>query len=334
MPPCVSIILPARDAASTLTDAVESLRRQSFPDWELLVVDDGSTDGTPALARRFEEADPRIRLLQPGRVGLVEALRAGCAAARGAYLARMDADDIAHPDRLKRQLDTLEGDPEAALCGARVEDIGPAGEGRRRYSAWLNAMTSHEDVVREILVECPLAHPTFLMRRAPLEAVGGYGDRDWPEDYDLVLRLWRAGHRFAVAPGPPLLQWRDSPGRLSRRDTRYSPERFRACKLHHLLLSPLLPPGRPLVQWGAGQEGKAWLRAWPEGRRPARVVEVDPRKTGKRIHGVPVVTPEELGPPDGALLVVAVGAAGARDLIRPWLTERGWAEGRDFVFVA
>jgi hypothetical protein len=146
--------------------------------------------------------------------------------------------------------------------------------------------------------------------------------------------MWRAGWRFATVPGEPLLQWRDSPDRLSRTDPRYDSKRFRECKFHYFSGSSFLPPGRRLLQWGAGHEGKAWLKMWRDPVRPELVVDVDPRKIGKHIHGVRVVAPEDLGPPGDALLVVAVAALGARDDIRSRLVPRGWVEGVHFIFLA
>ena len=151
------------------------------------------------------------------RRGLVAALQRGLAEAEGEFVARMDADDIAHPARLAVQLAFLTHNPELSGCGARVRRV-PAGDIPPRaaaYIAWLNAMIDWKTVAANLFVECPLAHPTFLFRARALAEVGGYRDRGWPEDYDLLLRLWRRGHRFAAAPRT-LLDWRDSAGRLSR----------------------------------------------------------------------------------------------------------------------
>jgi cellulose synthase/poly-beta-1,6-N-acetylglucosamine synthase-like glycosyltransferase len=334
MMPLVSVVMPVRDAAQTIEAAVDSIQAQSWTQWELVAVDDGSTDATPHLLARMSRRDSRLTIISPGSVGLVRALQVGCEAARGTFIARMDADDLAATDRLMRQMRVMLADDRIGLVGAGVTDFGPeAGAGRRRYSAWLNSLRSHAAIVRNMFVECPLAHPTFLLRRSALEAVGGYQDHGWPEDYDLVLRLYLGGWRFGVASGRPLVMWRDWPGRLSRTDARYSAERFRACKMHYLMQTGWLAGQRRIIQWGAGREGKAWLRSYRRDKRPSHVVEVNPKKIGRRIHGVPVIAPEDLPPPGETALIVAVGVEGARDEIRRWLEPRGWREGRDYLFV-
>jgi glycosyltransferase involved in cell wall biosynthesis len=330
--PRVSIVMPFHDAAATLHAAAASMLAQSLADFEFILVDDGSRDGSFEIAEKLARRDARVRLLQPGRVGIVEALRVGCGAARARYIARMDADDEARPDRLARQWELMEATPSAGICGALVELAGPAsGIGARRYEAWINALVTPEDLAREVYIECPLPHPTFFMRRDAYEDVGGYQDRGWPEDYDLVLRMHLAGWELAKVPGT-LLCWRDHPGRLSRTDPRYGEAAFRACKRAYLRRGPL--HGRTTFhQWGAGEVGKRWMREWGADA-PAAVVDINPRKVGRRIHGVPVIGPESLPPPGATYTVVAVGAPGARAEIRDWFSSRGYAETRDYVFVA
>ena len=149
-------------------------------------------------------------------------------------------------------------------------------------------MTDWDTVAANIFVECPLAHPTFMFRARVLAEAGGYRDRAWPEDYDLLLRLWRRGHRFVAAPRV-LLDWRDDPGRLSRTHPAYSLAAFRACRVHHLRRSVLR--GRSgVVVWGAGPTGKSLAREFArQGVRVQAFVEVDPRKIGQQIHGAPVL---------------------------------------------
>lgn len=329
--PSVSVVLPVYNSQSTLEAALDSIRRQTFEDWELLVCDDGSTDASLAVAEKSAALDRRIRVLPGAHEGIVATLRRGCAEARGAFIARMDADDAALAQRLERQVALLASDTRIGLCGTRVTMTGKAvGLGLRRYEAWINGLVTHEEMVRELFVECPLPHPTFLMRREAYEAVGGYAGRGWAEDYDLCMRFWMAGWRLGKVP-EPLLQWRESPGRLSRSNPCYSPEAFRALKRHYLFQTYL--KDRTFHQWGAGEVGKQWLREWAE-RTPAAVVDINPRKIGRRIHGVPVVAPDDLPRPGETYIVVAVGAPGARDDIRAWLGPRGYEELRDYVFLA
>jgi glycosyltransferase involved in cell wall biosynthesis len=330
--PLVSVILPCHNAAATLEAAVSSVVAQSFRDWELIIFDDGSTDASPEVAERLATEDARIRVVASEHGGIVVALQRACALARGEFLARMDADDYSYPNRLTKQMATMADDKEVALCGTLVRSVGEeVGPGRRRYDAWLNAVVTHEEMVRELFIECPVAHPTFLLRRSSFEAVGGYEDHGWAEDYDLCMRLVQAGGRLAKVQ-EVLLDWWDSPGRLSMMDDRYSPRQFRALKRHYLRKGPLKDSGR-FFQWGAGEVGKQWLREWRP-VRPGAVVDINPRKIGTSIHDTPVIAPEELPGPGDAFTVVAVGAPGAREDIRGWFSPRGYTEGEDYLFLA
>ena len=244
----------------------------------------------------------------------------------------MDADYVCHPERLERQIGWFETCPEGGLCGTRVRMTGHRiGSGRRRYEGWLNAITVHDDIVRELFVECPIAHPTFMMRRTDFEAVGGYRDFDGPEDYDLVMRFWRGGYRLGNVPCV-LLDWHEQPGRLSMASPRYSEGAFRRFK-HHWIRELRISGGRPLYQWGAGEVGKRWLREWPAGSLEA-VADIRRTKVGQRIHGFDVIRPEDLPPSGTCFIVVAVGTPGARDEIRAHAGRLGFREGADFCFIA
>lgn len=332
--PAISVVLPFRNAAATLDTAIASIRDQTVADWELLLYDDGSEDASFGVAAGIAAQDARVRIVGRERCGIVAALQRACGEARGEFIARMDADDIAYPARFERQLALMRSADAPGLCGCLVRATGAdLGEGGRRYHDWIDSLTDHDAMVRELFVECPIAHPTFFMRRDLFDAVGGYEDRGWAEDYDLVLRLWQAGARFAKVP-EVLLDWRHAPGRLSLTDSRYSLERFRALKRHYLESSVLRDVGtRAFVQWGAGEVGKCWLREWGE-IRPELAVDIHPRKIGTRIHGFPVIAPDDLPPPGAVYILVAVGAPGARDEIRAWLTPRGYRETEDYRFIA
>lgn len=332
--PVISVLMPVRNAATTLGQAVDSLIQQHCTDWELIAINDGSTDATPEILNILAASDRRIRVFHQPHRGIVAALQAASAQARGHFIARMDADDISLPGRFTEQLKLFERIPRLALCGTRVRMIGTCpGSGYRRYETWLNSLTSPGDHARECFVECPIAHPTFMMPRAWFETVGGYRECPWPEDYDLLLRVRKAGGNIAKSDAV-LFEWHDHPRRLSRTDPRYGPEAFRRIKRHYLPRTSL-----PVYQWGAGEVGKAWLREWRKDAEnptilPKAVVDINPRKIGRRIHGFPVIAPDDLPPPGSCMILIAVGAPGARDEIRAWLNPRGYRETVDHLFLA
>ncbi len=333
--PPVSVVLPVRDGAATLGAALQSLSAQTFPRFEVIVVDDGSRDDTAHVARQWKRRDGRIRLVRTPRAGIVPALRRGLAEARATLIARMDADDVCHPARLAAQVDLLARRPDLAGCGTGVRYVPASGVTARaaQYAAWLNAMTAWKTVAANIFVECPLAHPTFMFRAAALGAVGGYRDRGWPEDYDLLLRLWRHGHRFVSVPRV-LLDWNNRDGRLSRTHPAYSLDAFRACRVHHLRRS-LLAGRAGVVVWGAGPTGKSLaLECLRQGVPVRAFIEVDPRKVGQVIHGAPVHDATAASTLRDALHLGAVARSAGRSAVRSAAAENGLSEGVDFVAVA
>jgi glycosyltransferase involved in cell wall biosynthesis len=318
-----------RDEAPYLAEALASLSTQTLEDFEVVVVDDGSTDGSAEIAQAHAADDSRFRVVSQLRAGLVAALECARDEARGSFLARMDGDDVALPSRLELQVAALEQENLDA-CGGRIEYFPRATEGAERYARWINSLVTADAAARDVFVECPLPHPTLVVRREALERVGGYEDHGWPEDYDLVLRLWAGGARFRNV-AESVLRWRDHPGRLSRTEPRYAPAAFVRCKVHHLRRT-LLPGRRGVLVWGAGPVGKSFGRALED--ELAGYVEVDPRKLGKTIHGVPVVPADEAKRFAGALWLGAVAGEEARTRIRALVAEHGRTEGVDFVAVA
>ncbi len=337
--PELSVLLPCYNAAATLDEALESLARQTFRNFEVVAVDDGSTDATPDILTRWSGRGLPLRVLRAPHRGLVPALQEGLAACRAPLVARMDADDRAHPLRFAAQVDFLRSHPAVDVVSCLVEAFPKAQvrSGMARYLGWLNALLTDEDIRREIFVESPLVHPSVTFRKAAVEAAGGYRDPGWAEDYDLWLRLSLCGARFAKVPRI-LHFWRERPQRLTRRDERYSLKNFLRAKVHYLKRGPLRERDA-LILWGAGQMGR-WFSAalLEEGLSPAAWVDVDPRKIGRTRRGVRVHPAEAL--PDlwarypHPVVLVAVGARGARSLIRQRLHTFGLVEGRDWWAVA
>ncbi len=335
--PLVSVLLPVRNAAPWLDDALTSLARQTLSDHEIVAVDDGSTDGSTAILERRAAADSRFQVLRRPARGLIAALNHGLGHCRASLVARMDADDISHPRRLELQTAVLDAEPHVGVVSCHVRHFPRhrVATGFRLYESWLNSLTGHDAMARERFVESPVAHPSVMVRRSLLVEHGGWRDAGWPEDYDLWLRLFADGVRFAKIDRA-LFFWREHGARLSRTDSRYSVPSFLACKSHHLIRGPLA--GRPpVILWGAGRTGRRISKhLLAEGVAIDRVVDIDPAKIGGTLRGTPVIPPDEL--PEhlsrGAAVLAAVASRGARDLIRSRLVGLGLAEGADFWCVA
>jgi glycosyltransferase involved in cell wall biosynthesis len=332
------VVLPARDAATTITAAIDSVLAQTDSAWELIAVDDGSSDATASILDAAARRDARIRVVRGPGKGLVAALEAGLAASSGDLVARLDADDVCAPERLARQRAHLESHPEVGLVASRVVFGGDPGAaaGFARYVEWMNGLLSHEAIALARFVESPLVHPSVTFRRELLERWGGYRDGAFPEDYELWLRWLEAGVRMEKL-AEPLLVWNDSPRRLSRRDARYDPEAFYRVKAGYLArwLARHNPHHPSVVLWGAGRVTRRRARALAgHGIEIEAFVDIDPRKLGRPIEGRPVLAPDALPPPGRAFVVSYVGGAEARAQIEARLRAGGRRPGADYILAA
>lgn len=337
MPVRVSVLLPTNNAAATVVRAVASIQAQTCRDWELLVLDDGSTDATADLVAAITRTDERIRLIVRPHEGIVAALEAGLAAAVAPIIARMDADDESYPDRFAAQLRLLECDGTPGLVSSLVDFGGDrvANAGYALHVDWMNSVVTPSDIRLNRFVESPLAHPSVMFRRELVARHGGYRAGDFPEDYELWLRWLDAGVVMAKVPRP-LLRWNDPPARLSRTDPRYDPDKFFRTKARWIACElSRVGGGRPVWVWGAGRPTRkraAYLQA--EGVRFAGFIDIDAKKIGGRVGALSVISAAQLPPPAEAFVVGYVSARGARDLIRGALRAAGYTEGADFLMCA
>lgn len=333
--PAASILLPFHDAVNTLDECLDSIATQTFGDYEVLAVDDHSSDGSDRLVRRRGRDDGRIRLLRSPRRGLVTALNHGLSEARAGLVARMDADDIMHPERLERQFRAMTADEELVLlgCGAELFPAEAVQNGYREYMRWQNGCNSEEEIAREIYRESPFAHPGVMFRRDAVLGVGGYREGSFPEDYDLWLRLFRAGCRMRKLP-ETLLLWREYADRTSRRDPRYSREAFDRLRAEYLATDPrILRRRSELVFWGAGRKTRRRCsHLIGRGFAPIAWIDIDPRKIGNRLAGVPVVEPRWLAAQTRRpFVLIYVANHGSREEIAGDLEAMGFTAGRDYL---
>ncbi len=210
--PAVSVVLVACNVERYLAEAMESILHQTFRDFEFVVIDFGSSDASARIISSYAEKDSRIRFCSIPHCGLSEARNAGCARARGKYIAIMDADDVSLPDRLKLQLEFMESHPEVGVLGGAVECIDATG---KPFTIWRNP-SEDQEIQTSLWEQCSLFQPTAFMRREAFSEIGGYRSPLAPaEDYDLWLRI---GERSRLANLPQVVvQYRVHPSQVSMR---------------------------------------------------------------------------------------------------------------------
>jgi len=340
--PSISIILPARNAQETLPLAIESCLAQTLPDFELFLVDHGSSDKTFSLMKKYVRRDARVRAARaPEGSTFVEALNFCTREAGGDLLVRMDADDFSYVDRLQHQANYMNEHPEVAACGSlvrirlRQSDLSGAEpmSGYAEYEKWLNEIVTPIEVATERFIDSPIANPTAMIRREVMEQLGGYHEVEWAEDYDLWLRMLHAGEQIGKVD-KVLLDWYDSETRITRTSERYSQDNFLKAKAFYLAKEPLVKE-RGVSVAGAGPIGKKLARWLTEfGVRLECFLEVNERRIGNEIAGTLVREGNCLKKAQGTVLIGAVGLSGAREKIRNLARLADFVEGKDFFCVA
>ena len=281
--------------------------------------------------------DSRIRLLRnPGR-GLVSALNWGLKTASAPLIARMDGDDRMHPERLQRQYQYLLQHPDITLlgCATRPFSEQEIRTGLWEYIRWQNDCNSPSQIADEIYIESPFAHPSVVFRRQAILRLGGYRQGDFPEDYDLWLRLHQSGSIMAKLP-QVLLDWRDYPRRTSRIDPRCSREAFDRLRACYLASDPRVLSRRGnVVFWGAGRKTRKRCNLLiDKGFKPRAWIDIDPKKIGNSLLGAKVQAPNWLATVDRRpLVLVYVANHGARELIAQDLQRMGYLRGKDYLMV-
>jgi glycosyltransferase involved in cell wall biosynthesis len=332
MNPTVSVILPFYRNEQTLAGSVESILNQTFEDFELVLIDNNSPDPCYAIASDLAEKDSRIKIISESRQGIVYALNKGLEHAKGMYIARMDADDTALPQRLEKQVSHLNENPDVGLIASLVNYIGDEElqYGFFEYVKWNNRLITYEDISLNRFVESPLVHPSVMFRRELTEKFGPYRHGDFPEDYELWLRFLHGGVNMSKLP-EPLLDWRDSPERLTRNDERYSTLSFFETKTVYLYEwlkenNPFFPE---IVVWGAGRRSRERFSLLHDlGVHPKFFIDLR-ANPGKR------VIEYKHTPPAGKHFILSyVANREAREQIKSFLVELGYTEGKDFICIA
>ena len=332
--PQISIILPFYNAESTLSRALDSIAQQSLQDFECIVVDNRSTDGSSAIARNYCQKNDRFRIIEESRRGVVFAHNAGMALSQGRYIARMDADDWMFPDRLKQQFKYLENNPDIDVVAGQAEYIPhkAKADGFMRYVDWSNSITESGDILLKQFMESPVINPTAMWRRTASDKFGSYRHGDFPEDYELWLRWLNNGVKIYKLP-IPVIKWFDSAKRLTRTDLRYSDQAFFKIKTSYLAqwLKKFNPHHPHVSVWGASRIS----------RNRARILEFNGiiiqsyiDITTKRQLDHDVIHYKDLPNADEIFILVYLKQVNMRSETVRFLINHGYLEGKNYLLVS
>jgi glycosyltransferase involved in cell wall biosynthesis len=332
--PAVSVILPVYNGALFLEASVSSILRQTFRDFELIVVNDSSTDNSELLLQQLASQDIRIRVITIPHAGVAEAFNCGMREARGEYIARMDADDEMLPDRLAMQVEYLQKHPEIGVVSCLVQYGGNRAtqQGYAIHVDWINTLTTHEEIVLNRFAESPICNPSVLFRAELFRTLGGAITGDFPEDYEMWLRWMENGVRFAKIP-KFLFTWNDPPSRITRNDNRYSSEAFDSAKRKYLInFLKTNAHNKNVFLCGAGRVTRKKAKELLKGQiTVGGFIDIDPAKIGRTFDGYKVHSLHEFHSPNQGFILSLVGNRGAGSTIRNILLQRQFKEGHDFI---
>lgn len=317
----VSILMPVYNTASYLKACLDSIIQQTDQNWELIAVDDFSTDDSSHILQQYAQQDSRIKVLENKQKGIISALRIAMQHSSGDYITRMDSDDKMMPKKVeilkKSLIKAGKGHVATGLVMYFSED--ELKDGYKKYEAWLNDLTISGTNFNAIYKECVIPSPCWMTYREDLISCGGFDHEDYPEDYDLCFRFYKNKLKV-ISSSETLHLWRDYPTRTSRTDKRYSNQQYFDLKLKYFLELDY-DDTRPLIIWGAGRKGKALAKKLRQQQLPFYWLCNNQQKWGVKIYETKLQTFEVLPHLREPQVIVAVAAPDGKQEILQFMHE-------------
>ena len=282
--PLVSILIPFKNTFSYLQDCLDSILKQTYTNWELIIVDDFSTDKSYDLVADYAVKEKRITLLKNTNPGIINALRLAFKNSTGQLVTRMDSDDIMHENKLSVLAGNLITKGRKHVATGLVSYFSAEGisDGYKNYEKWLNGLTQKGKNYSELYKECVIPSPCWMIHREDLIACDAFNANRYPEDYDLTFRFCE--YHYKVIPCDKILHyWRDYGTRASRTDSNYAENSFLELKTHYFLKLHY-DSKKTLVVWGAGKKGKTMAKLLIDNKIPFEWICDNPKKIGKHIY--------------------------------------------------
>lgn len=330
--PLISILTPFKDTEHFIAGCLDSILSQTHTHWELIIVDDGSTDNSYNIVNAYAEEDSRIKLLKNTGNGIIEALRLAFEISTGDYITRMDSDDIMPEHKLETLLGNLLKNGKQHVATGLVAYFSEHGisDGYKKYEDWLNALTQTGSNYTEIYKECVIASPCWMLHREDFVAANAFNPNRYPEDYDLTFRFYKQG--LKIIPCDTILHyWRDYQTRTSRTHDNYAENTFLDIKLHYFLMLDY-KASRPLVVWGAGWKGKTIAKSLIQKNIPFEWICDNPNKIGKHIYNQQLKPFNQLELIERPQSIVTVANPKAQNDIKTYFKTQNMAPMTDYFF--
>jgi glycosyltransferase involved in cell wall biosynthesis len=330
--PLVSILIPFKNSSEFLPECLESILNQEYTNWEVIAVNDESTDTSKEIVTQYSALDPRIKVTDNVGSGIIKALRLGYAMSAGGYITRMDSDDIMTPVKLRTLVSLLGTHGKGHIAVGKVCYFSASGisNGYKRYEDWLNRLTDNGANFNERYKECVIPSPCWMVYRDDLDQCGAFENDIYPEDYDLAFRMFENGLQ-CIPCSDVLHLWRDYATRTSRTSEHYAQNYFLDLKLFYFLKLDW-DTKRPLVLWGAGNKGKTIGKALIEKAIPFTWVCDNPNKIGKNIYGVPMLSYLDLKTLHNTQSIITVANEQAQMEIHEFFKNQNQVPMKDYYF--
>lgn len=330
--PLISILIPFKNTSMFLHECLDSILKQSYSNWELIIIDDHSTDNSYEIVNNYRQQDKRIKLFKNKGNGIIEALQLAFIKSTGTYITRMDSDDIMTPNKLEVLLHNLlsYGRKHVATGLVRYFSEDGINEGFKNYEEWLNSLTLKGTNYSEIYKECVIPSPCWMIHKDDLIACETFNPNDYPEDYDLTFRFYK--YQMTVIPCDQVLHlWRDYSYRTSRTHEHYAQNYFLEIKLNYFLELDY-NPSRPLVVWGAGRKGKRIAKLLIEKNVDFIWICNNSNKIGKDIYGKNLFSFKYLNELKNALSIITVSNKEAQQTIISYFKNSNKKTVNDYFF--
>lgn len=328
----VSILIPFKNTKPYLVECLDSVLNQSYPHWELIIVDDHSTDHSYDIVYAYAEKDKRITLLKNDGHGIIAALQLAFLKSSGDFITRMDSDDIMHTEKLQLMVTDLKihGKKHIALGLVKYFSANGIGDGYAKYESWLNTLTTQGNNYSEIYKECVIPSPCWMIHREDFLNCEAFTPNRYPEDYDLAFRFYK--HHIKCIPSDTILHyWRDYSTRASRTDDHYAENHFLELKVDYFLALNY-DELRPLTIWGAGQKGKKVARLLKQKEINFIWICDNPKKIGKHIYDELLYNFDYLQELDNPQSIVTVANLVSQEEIKAYFKLQHMVSMIDFFF--